>query len=214
MDESKIVRSYGGNMIKNIIFDIGNVLTDFRWREFLIEKGFSEEMADRIGDATVRSAVWCEYDRGVWTEEQLLDAFIKNDPAIEKELYMAYDDFSGMVKIRDYAIPWLKELKAKGYRLLYLSNFSRKAEIECAESLVFLPYMDDGILSYQDKLIKPDPAIYELLLDRYHLVAQESVFLDDTLVNVEAARELGIHAIHFSTKEQAQKKLRELGVDA
>ena len=149
----------------------------------------------------------------MWTDEQLLEAFIQNDPAIEKELRMVFDNCKGMVTIRDYAIPWLKELKAKGYRLLYLSNFSQKAEEECADALAFLPYMDGGILSYRDKLIKPDPAIYELLLSRYELKAEESVFMDDTLVNVEAAKKLGIHGILFQTKEQVEEELRELGVN-
>lgn len=199
-------------MIKNIIFDIGNVLTDFRWREFLKDKGFDEEMINRIADATVMSDVWCEYDRGVWTDEQLLEAFVQNDPEIENEIHKAFKDFTGMVTPRAYAIPWLKALKTAGYKVLYLSNFSRKAELECADSLSFMPYMDGGILSYQDKLIKPNPAIYELLLSRYGLVADESVFIDDTPVNVEAARQIGIHGIRFETKEQVDEELRALGV--
>lgn len=200
--------------IQNIIFDIGNVLTDFRWRDFLYDKGFDEAMVERIAAATVHSAVWCEYDRGVWTDDQLLEAFVRNDPAIERELHKAFEDFGGMVTLREYAIPWVKELKAKGYRVWYLSNFSRKAEEECADALAFLPCMDGGILSYRDRLIKPDPAIYELLLSRYGLKAGESVFLDDTPANVEAAERLGIHGICFRTKEQAVEELRSLGVDA
>lgn len=200
-------------MIKNVIFDIGNVLTDFRWREFLEDKGFDEKMIGRIADATVLNPVWCEYDRGVWTDEQLLEAFIKKDPAIEKEIHMAFDDFTGMVTPREYAISWLQSLKAGGYRVLYLSNFSRKAEVECADALRFMPYMDGGILSYRDKLIKPNPAIYELILSRYGLAAEESVFIDDTPVNVEAAEKAGIHGIHFQTKEQVDEELRALGVE-
>lgn len=200
-------------MIRNIIFDIGNVLTDFRWKGYYQDKGFDEKMVERIANATVRTDVWCEYDRGVWTDEQVLMGFIQNDPEIEEELRMLFENFNGIVTIRDYAIPWIQELKTKGYQVWYLSNFSRKAEVECADSLAFLPYMDGGILSYQDKLIKPDHAIYELLLSRYGLKAEESVFLDDTLANVEAAEEVGIHGIHFATKEQAEEELRKLGVE-
>lgn len=200
-------------MIKNIIFDIGNVLTDFRWRDFMFDKGFDEETVNRIAKATVNSTVWCEFDRGVWTDDRLLDAFIQNDPGIESELRTVCENFEGMVTIRNYAIPWLQELKAKGYRVWYLSNFSRKVEVECADCLAFLPYMDGGILSYQDKLIKPDHAIYELLLSRYGLKAEESVFLDDTLVNVQAAEEVGIHGIHFTTKDLAEEELRKLGIE-
>ena len=75
------------------------------------------------------------------------------------------------------------------------------------DALDFIPYMDGGILSYQDRMIKPDAKIYQLLLARYELKAQESVFIDDTLANVEAARALGFHGIVFRTKEQVQEEL-------
>ena len=200
-------------MIKNIIFDIGNVLTDFRWEGFLRDKGFDGEMFERIANASVRNPVWAEFDRGVWTDEQIINAFVEAAPELEKELHIAFDDIHGMVTPRDYAIPWLEELKSKGYHVWYLSNFGRKAEVECSECLNFLPVMEGGILSYKDKLIKPDKAIYQLLLDRYGLIAEECVFLDDTLANVEAAESIGIHGIHFLSKEQAEEELRKLGVN-
>ena len=200
-------------MIRNIIFDIGNVLTDFRWEGFLADKGFDEDMIRRIAKASVMNPLWAEYDRGTWTEEQIIAAFIKDAPELEKELHLAFDEIKGMVTPRAYAIPWLQELKRKGYHVYYLSNFSRKAEVECADALDFLPEMEGGILSYKEHLIKPEPEIYQLLLKRYGLKAEESVFLDDTLKNVEAAEEQGIHGIHFLTKEQAEKELRKLGVD-
>jgi len=200
-------------MIKNIIFDIGNVLTDFRWEDFLRDKGFDEEMIKRLADACVYSDVWKEYDKGIWTDEEILDGFAENDPGISQEIHRAFGDFTDLVTPRDYAIPWVKELKERGYKVWYLSNFSNKATTECAECLGFIPYTDGGILSFRDKVIKPDAAIYELLLKRFGLVAEESVFIDDTLVNVEAAEALGIHGIHFISKEQTEKELRDLGVE-
>ena len=197
-------------MIRNIIFDIGNVLTDFRWKEFLEDKGFDEAMVKRIAKASVQSTVWNEIDRGVWSMEELIQAFIRQDPEIEEELRRAYDDITGMVTKRAYAIPWIQELREKGYRVYYLSNFSEKAYEDCADALDFLPYTDGGILSYREKLVKPDPEIYRRLLSREYLEAQESVFLDDTAMNVEAAERLGIHGICFRTKEQAEEELRGL----
>ncbi|MCM1326595.1 MAG: HAD family phosphatase [Bacteroidales bacterium] len=199
-------------MIRNIIFDIGNVLADFRWRAFLRDKGFDDAMIERISKASVESPLWSELDRGEWSEEELLQAFVDRDPAIEKELREAYSDIRGMVTPREYAVPWVRKLKENGYQVLYLSNFSRKAEEECAESLAFLPYTDGGILSYREKMIKPDPEIYRLLLKRYHLQPQECVFLDDTLKNIEAAQAEGMMGILFRTKEQAEEDLRGLGV--
>lgn len=201
-------------MIRNIVFDIGNVLTDFRWRGFLQDKGFDEAMIARIAKASVENPLWNEIDRGEWSFEELMQAFVQQDPEIEKELWEAFEDMEYLVTPRAYAIPWIKSLKEKGYGVYYLSNFSDKARKECAESLAFLPYTDGGILSYQEKLIKPDPAIYRLLLSRYGLAANECVFLDDTLRNVEAAQAQGMAGILFRTKEQAEEDLRGLGVKA
>lgn len=199
-------------MIRNIVFDIGNVLTDFRWREFLADKGFDESMIGRIAKASVESPVWREFDRGGWSDDELFQAFVDNDPEIEKELHKAFDNVHGMVTARAYAVPWVKKLKENDYKVYYLSNFAAKAHRECADALEFIAYADGGILSYQDKIIKPDPAIYKLLLSRYQLKAEESVFLDDLSVNVEAAEREGMHGIVFETMEQAEEELRKLGV--
>lgn len=197
-------------MIRNIVFDIGNVLTDYRWRGFLQDKGFDEAMVERIARASVLNPAWDEIDRGVWSEEEILREFVKADPAIEEEIRRAFTDIRGLVTPRSYAIPWVKELKEEGFSVYYLSNFSHKAHVECAEALTFIPYTDGGILSYQEKIVKPDRAIYELLLSRYGLKAEECVFLDDTRKNVEAAKECGFYGICFETKEQAEEELKSL----
>lgn len=199
-------------MIRNIVFDIGNVLTDFRWKEFLVDKGFDGEMIRRIARASVESPLWKEIDRGEWDREKLMQEFIKLDPEIEAELRSAYNDVHGMVSPRAYAIPWIKELKEKGYGVYYLSNFSDKAYVDCADALEFIPYTDGGILSYRERIVKPEPEIYRLLLERYGLKAEECVFLDDLEVNVEAARKEGFAGIVFKTKEQAEEELARLGV--
>lgn len=200
-------------MIRNIIFDIGNVLTDFRWKEFLKDKGFDDEMITRIAKASVESPLWKEFDRGVLDGEELMLRFIDSDPEIGEELHKAYDDIHGMVTIRDYAIGWVQELKTKGYKVWYLSNFSEKAEKECADSIAFIPYMDGGILSWKDKLIKPDPKIYQLLMERFGLVAQECVFIDDLPENVQGAIDQGMHGIVFETREQVIEDFKKLGVE-
>lgn len=201
-------------MITTLIFDIGNVLADFVWEEHYRSFGYDGEMVERIAGATVRTPLWNEYDRGVMSDEELLQGFIENDPEIEKDIRRVLKDVGPMVKRNDYAIPWIQELQGKGYRCLYLSNFSRRAHRECAASLDFIPYMDGGILSYQDKVIKPMPEIYQLLIDRYQLVPEECVFMDDTPRNLDGAQKFGIHTIHFKNQAQAIEELKKLGVDA
>ena len=199
-------------MIKNIIFDIGNVLADFCWRDFFAGFGYDGETLEKLAQATVKSSVWDEVDRGVWSDEELVEGFVRNAPSLEADLRRICENVHGMVVKRDYAIPWVQSLRKAGYRCYYLSNFSHKAHTECADALDFLEYMDGGILSYLDRKIKPDPEIYQLLLDRYGLRAQESVFLDDTEKNLVTAGRMGIHTILFRDREQAVSELAALGV--
>lgn len=199
-------------MIKNIIFDIGNVLAGFSWKNFYISLGYEGEILDRLAAATVKSPVWDEVDRGVWSEEELVRAFIRNDSSLEPEIRRIFRNTRGMVTRYEYAIPWIQNLRKAGYGCYYLSNFSDKARRECGDALDFLDYMDGGILSYQDKVIKPDTKIYQLLLERYGLRAEESVFLDDTERNLPPARALGIQTILFEDREQAVLALEKLGV--
>lgn len=201
-------------MITTIIFDIGNVLADFTWREHYESFGYDEEMVERIANATVKNPVWNEFDRGIMSKDEIVRAFVDADPEIEQDIYRVLSDVGSMVRRNDYAIPWIQDLKKKGYRVLYLSNFSEKAETECAHALDFIPYMDGGILSYQEKVIKPMPEIYQLLIDRYHLLPEECVFMDDTVPNLTGAEKFGIHTIHFHDQMQAIEELRDLGVDA
>ena len=72
-------------MIRNIIFDIGNVLTDFRWKGFLQDKGFDEAMIMRIAKVSFMSPLWNEVDRGVWETDKLMQEFVRMDPEIEAE---------------------------------------------------------------------------------------------------------------------------------
>ena len=104
-------------MIRNIIFDIGNVLTDYRWEGFLADKGFDAEMIQKIAKASVMHPAWAEYDRGTWTDEQVLAAFVKDAPQLEQELYQAFTSIAGIVTPRAYAIPWLQELTENCGRL-------------------------------------------------------------------------------------------------
>ena len=200
-------------MIKTIIFDIGNVLADFRWKDFYIDKGYSGEVLERLCNATVGGPDWFEYDRGVLTDEEMLKRFIKNDPEMEPVIREALSDTRDMVRMRDYAIPWIQELKDKGYQVLFLSNFPEKLRHECEDELIFVSYTDGGIFSYEDKVIKPEATIYLLFLHRFGLKAEECVFLDDSKRNIDGAAALGFNTILFTDRESALLELKALGVE-
>ena len=84
-------------MIKNIVFDIGGVLADFRIFEFLGEKGFDKAMAKRILRATAMSPYWGAFERGEISEEEAIDGFVATDPGIENEIRTAFGSLEGML---------------------------------------------------------------------------------------------------------------------
>lgn len=198
------------SMIKTVIFDIGNVLVNFHWREMYKEKGLTGEIFDRVARATVLSPIWCEVDRGIMTYEEIMNAFISQDKEMESWIHKALDNTHGIVTKRDYAIPWIMSLKEKGLQVLVLSNFGKKLIDDCPDAMDFLSYTDGGILSYKDHLLKPSPEIYQLLLSRYELEPEECVFIDDLQENIDAAKKQGIHGIVFESYEQVVKKLDKL----
>lgn len=190
-------------MITTIIFDIGNVLVHFRWKEYIAGFGYTDVINDRVAKASVLSPDWNEYDLGVLSEEEILDRFAANDPEVEDKTRVIFSSLKGLLKQTGYAKSWIRDLKNRGYRILYLSNFSQKADRECAEEMDFIPLTDGGILSYKVKMTKPDHRIYKLLADTYGLKPSECLFFDDTEANVKAARECGYNAEVFTSYEEA-----------
>lgn len=199
-------------MIKNIIFDFGNVLVEYNIKEFMLKKGMSPDMIKRLLKASIMGPYWDEFDRGALTEDEAFEGFLSIDPEIGEELHTVFDNITGMLLKRDFAIPWVKELKAAGYNVYYLSNYSKKAYVECADSIEFIEYMDGGIMSHQELMVKPNPDIYKLLVDRYNLIPEECVFIDDTPENVAVAKKLGMEGIVFTTQVEAILELQKMGV--
>ena len=197
-------------MIKNIVFDIGNVLAGFVWQDFYRSFGFSEEIFDKLANATVKNPMWNEMDRGAMSDDELLAGFIQNDTSIEKEIRQVFANVKGMVVRYDCAAGWIRELKERGCGVYVISNFAHKAHLDCADALDFLSQVDGAILSYQVRLIKPDPEIYRLLCRKYDLDARECVFIDDTERNVTAARAERMAGIVFHNLEQARGELEEM----
>ncbi|MBP3352078.1 MAG: HAD family phosphatase [Lachnospiraceae bacterium] len=199
-------------MIKNIIFDIGNVLMPFGYRPFFESFGYDEETVERLSKATAQTPDWNELDRGVLSYEEVLGRFVENDSQLEEIIQRVFADLHGILGVYDYTESWIKQLKEAGYGVYYLSNFFQKADEDCKDLMGFLELTDGGILSYKDKVTKPDRQIYELLLERFGLKAEECVFLDDTKKNIDGARAVGIHGILFHDREQAVAELQKLGV--
>ena len=94
--------------------------------------------------------------------------------------------------------------------MLFLSNYAEHTMNANPLPLDFLMYMDGGVFSCNEGFIKPDRRIYHILLERFGLVPEECVFLDDSKTNVIAAQTVGMNAIHFEGYEKARQELEEM----
>lgn len=197
-------------MIKNVIFDIGNVLVGFDWGEYIMDMFDDEKTCLAVRDALFGSDFWNELDRGVLSRAEMLEGFAKRAPGYEREIETAFDAVGRAFSDRAYSVPLIDELKDRGFRVLYLSNYSRHVMAANPEAISFTKRMDGGVFSCEVQLIKPDPRIYKAICDKYGLVPEECVFIDDNEANIKAAEAFGMSAVHFKDYEQARSELENV----
>ncbi len=199
-------------MIKNIVFDIGMVLADFRYEAYMRDDlAFSDEAVRAFTDRVVLGGLWDELDLGIRETDDIIDEMRSRVIEFPREAELFFGNLEDIIKTYPYSRPWVQELKSKGYRVYLLSNYPRDTyRIHEKKHFDFVPYVDGKVISGFERISKPDPAIYRLLFKRYGLVPSECVFLDDRKINIEAAEAEGMKGIVFISYEDARKKLEEV----
>ena len=197
-------------MIKNILFDLGAVLVKYDWRAYAEKKFEDKRVSDAVYDSLICHHVWDEMDRGVWSDEKIRETFVSFHPEYRKEILLALDEAGLDLQRFDYTVDWINSLKERGFKIYYLSNWSHQIFDNCGDTLDFLSLMDGGVFSWKEKVIKPEPEIYNILLDRYGLVADECVFFDDREKNARGADAVGIHGVTFTDYDLACEKLERI----
>ena len=201
-------------MIRNIIFDFGSVLVDWN-PERLYGPYFNDDAKMRYFLTEICPHAWnAQADTGRSTAE-ITEERIAVYPEWEKEIRMYFGQW---IKMMGEQIPGMQELveelKNRGYRLYGLTNWSAENIHVAFERFDFLSLLEGTVVSGIEKEVKPEPQIYRILLDRYALKPEQTVFIDDKEANVETARRLGMHGIVFSGAEEARRKLDIIITDA
>ncbi len=197
-------------MIKNVIFDIGNVLMSFDGKNYGATYFKDKAMAKLLQEAINSFRLWDRCDKGDREVEEVIEEFsktVKGHEDMAREAVYASLDFVLHV---DYAIPWINELHTAGYKVYFLSNYNKYLRDKKPEILDFIPYMDGGVFSCDVQLLKPDRRIYEALLDKYNLAAEECIFLDDREENIAGGCALGMAGIVVESYEQAYSELKRI----
>ena len=195
-------------MIKNIIFDLGNVLIGFKPEEF-INKNIKEEYREKFFNVVFKGQEWADLDRGVLEYNDAIKIFSEKIPECSLEIKKFFDNYIlDALEPIEKNIEIMKSLKGK-YKLYVLSNFHYPAFDYIFKNWEFFKYFDGKIVSGHCKLLKPEKEIYKLLCSTYSLKPDECVFIDDTKVNIEAAEKFGIKGIHLTDINILEEKLKE-----
>ena len=197
-------------MITNIIFDIGNVLADFSWKQHMIDLGFSDECIERLTHYMVQHPLWDELDVGIRHHSEVIADMKALSPQYADEIGRYFDNLDGIVRLREGSAAWLSGLKKRGFGVYLLSNYPDWMFDVHSKDFDFLPYADGMVISSRVKVMKPDLRIYRMLLEKYSLRAEECVFIDDRADNCKAAERVGIRAIRCISSEQAQRDLEDM----
>ena len=184
-------------MIKNVIFDCGQVL--IRYNEVEIASNYTDNAADAeiLGKVGMSRKYWEKFDRGTLLEEDYLKQVKEELP---KHLHEAVEKLSEEWVMCCPAMPGMEEIvydvKKSGKKLYLLSNFNKRLRYE-QHYISALKYFDALVISGEIKVAKPDKEIYEYLLSTYNLIPDECIFIDDNPANIAMAESLGIHGYLF-----------------
>ena len=203
----------------NYVFDFGAVL--FTWKPLdLVAEYFpalapNPAQAGHLAHQVFGHADWHAFDRGSASMEETIDRTAAR-LGLEREALTLLVESIGdrLVPIAD-TVALLQRLHAqrqmpdaRAVKLYFLSNMPAPYARSLERLHGFLADFDGGIFSGDVLLIKPEPAIYQLLQTRYALEPAKTVFVDDLLANVQAAQALGWHGIHFQTAAQLARELQ------
>lgn len=214
-DGKSITKNLTDTMIKTLIFDLGGVLIDWN-PDYVFRELIPDEAKRKYFFENICTHDWnLEQDAGrsLWEATDLL---VKQFPEWEAEIVAYYGSWHNMLGEPDFGTLDIlkKAVEHPDYQVLALTNWAAETWdwVLKIERFQFLHWFDGVVVSGQEKVRKPYPEIYQILLNRYGIQPESAVFTDDNFANVVAAKKHGIHGIHFQSSSQLQQELTNLGV--
>jgi len=197
--------------ITTVVFDLGGVLIDWDPR-YLYRKLMAEDEVEPFL-TEVGFFAWnhAQDAGGPWSDA--VEALATEHPH-RRDLIAAFPDrfpetLGGAI---EGTVALLEELRRAGTRLLALTNWSSETFPVARDTFGFLEHFEGIVVSGEEGVGKPDPALFQILLERYALVPHQTVFIDDSAANVSAAAELGLVALRFSDPGRLRADLSRLGL--
>jgi putative hydrolase of the HAD superfamily len=208
MGESRFPRPQGADD-RAVIFDLGGVVLD--WRPLDLLRRFYAGHPDAVRETVRRDMFehpdWLDLDRGTLSHAEAVPRFAQRAGRDEAEIARLLETVRNSLLPVPETVALMQELDAAGVPLYCLSNMHAEIAAWLLRTHDFWPLFRGVVFSADEKLIKPDAAIFHRLLQRHGLATHRTAFVDDHPANVEAARRLGLHAIGFVDAAQCRAAL-------
>lgn len=187
---------------RNIIFDVGDVLLDYRWKEMLMQDyGLDEPTTELLGPEMFADSLWHEFDLWNYSEEEIIQAFEAKYPEHGAHIRWFITHGELMKVPRPEVYKRVRQLKEQGYGVYLLSNYPESLFKKHTDGADFMKAIDGAVVSYQIHKTKPEREIYDYLIDTYQLNREECLFFDDRLENVKGSMNWGIDAKQVLSQE-------------
>lgn len=199
--------------IKNIVFDLGNVLLKYDPKGYLESLGYDSTTVSDLMKLIFHGIEWKLADQGLLSNDQLIEIYVLKAPQYSFEIRYVMQNWFRIVTLMEESKELFLEILDKGYNVYILSNYPEYMFMDMLERTPVLHKAHGSVISYQIKLTKPSREIYLHLLEKYRLIAEETLFLDDLQENINGAKKVGIHGIRFKNVKQVKHDLKEYGVE-
>lgn len=201
------------NTIKSIIFDYGNVLLEWNPR-YVYEPHFPDDPdgMERFFNEVDFMGWNAKQDKGRAFKEGVADLSAQF-PQYSHLIQSYHDNWKDSIGAANWdTVEIMKHLKQKGYPLYGLSNWSAETFPYAREKYDFFDLFDDMVISGYVGHVKPEPEIYRMLLEKINRAADECLFIDDSLPNIQQAQNMGFQTIHFKTAKKLADELKALNL--
>ncbi|WP_297820257.1 HAD family phosphatase [uncultured Lactobacillus sp.] len=193
-------------MLKNIIFDFGNVIMNYNPDRILDKYPLTAKEHEILLKNIFQSEQWLEIDAGKIDEQEATEIFKSRvDRDLKDKVQLIMDTWPEKVDFYEAVFEYISELRKQGYKIYGLSNTGMKFA-NFVKNSERGEYFDGYVFSAQEKIMKPNKRIYQILLNRYELKAKESIFIDDLAANTQAAKDLGMQGFTFRINRLDQLK--------
>jgi len=200
-------------MITTIIFDLGAVLIDWN-PHYMYSTIFNDEEEMKNFLASVTTSDWNEEQDAGRSLQEGTELLVKQFPEHEANIRAFYNRWDEMLGEPFWdTVEIFKELKESNkYKIYALTNWSAETFPVALARYDFLNWFDGIVVSGAEKMRKPAPEFYQILLDRHSVKPEEALFIDDNYRNILAAEKLGIKSIHFTSAGELRRELVESGI--